>query len=62
MRKTEAQQNTVTQSTPYKKKKIVVVVGNSILYGIETEKCQEDPWTREVCSLPGGQIKDVMER
>ena len=44
-----------------KKKRRVVVVGDSLLRGIEAQVCREDPWTRQVCCLPGAQIRDVTE-
>ena len=42
-------------------KRIVVVVGDSLLHGIETEICWDYPQTCEVCSLPGGWIRHVRE-
>ena len=56
------QQNTIAEPRPYKKKKRkVVVVGDSLLHGIETKICREDPWTHQICCFPGGWIRDVME-
>lgn len=37
MREGETQPNKVIESTPYKKKSKVIVIGDSLLYGIETE-------------------------
>ena len=37
----------------------VIVVGDSILRGIEGPICRPDPLHREVCCLPGAHVKDL---
>ncbi|KAF7252001.1 Adhesion G protein-coupled receptor A3 [Varanus komodoensis] len=44
------------------KKRREIVVGDSLLHGMETQVCQNDPWTRQACCLPGEQISDITER
>ena len=36
--------------------------GDSLLRGTETSICHPGPLSREVCCLPGAQIRDVTER
>ena len=36
-----------------KKKSRVVIVGDSLLHGIEAQVCWEDPWIRQGCCLLG---------
>uniref|UniRef100_A0A672URF4 SGNH hydrolase-type esterase domain-containing protein n=1 Tax=Strigops habroptila TaxID=2489341 RepID=A0A672URF4_STRHB len=45
-----------------RKKRRVIVVGDSTLKGTEALICRPDPVSREVCCLPGAQIRDVTER
>uniref|UniRef100_A0A8B9F7M5 Uncharacterized protein n=1 Tax=Amazona collaria TaxID=241587 RepID=A0A8B9F7M5_9PSIT len=45
-----------------RKKRRVVVVGDSNLKGTEAPICRPDPASREVCCLPGARIRDVAER
>ena len=47
------------QST--KKKRRIVIVGDSLLHGNEAQVCREDPWTHQVCCLPGAQVRDRTE-
>ena len=42
-----------------KKKRRVVVVGDSLLRGTEGPICRPDPSHREVCCLLGAQVRDV---
>lgn len=49
-----------TSST--KKKRRVIVVGDSLLRGTEGPICRPDPSHREVCCLPGAQIRDVKRK
>ena len=37
----------------------VIVVGDSILRGVEGPICRPDPLHREVCCLPGARVKDL---
>ncbi|MCQ4187457.1 SGNH/GDSL hydrolase family protein [Klebsiella pneumoniae] len=50
----------ITSAT--KKKRRVVVVGDSLLTGTEAPICRPDALSREVCCLPGARIRDVTER
>ncbi|XP_053898073.1 cytosolic Fe-S cluster assembly factor NUBP1 isoform X1 [Malaclemys terrapin pileata] len=50
-----------TATTP-KRRRRVVVVGDSLLRGTESSICHPDRENREVCCLPGARIHDVMER
>ncbi|XP_067418891.1 uncharacterized protein [Emydura macquarii macquarii] len=45
-----------------KRKRRVMVVGDSLLRGTESSICRPDRETREVCCLPGARIRDVTER
>ncbi|XP_068782230.1 uncharacterized protein [Struthio camelus] len=45
-----------------RKKRRVIVVGDSLLQGTEAPICRPDLLSREVCCLPGARIRDVMER
>lgn len=42
-----------------KKKRRVLVIGDSLLKGTEGPICRPDPVHREVCCLPGARVKDV---
>ena len=58
----------VRQSTPHlktasaKKERKVTVGGNSLLRGTEGSICQPDPTHREVCCLPGAQVRDISRK
>ena len=45
-----------------KKKRWVIVIGDSLLRGTEGPICRPDPLLREVCCLPGAQVKDVTRK
>ncbi|RMC00455.1 hypothetical protein DUI87_23065 [Hirundo rustica rustica] len=45
-----------------KKKRRVIVVGDSLLRGTEGPICRPDPSHREVCCLPGAQVRNITER
>ncbi|RMC06501.1 hypothetical protein DUI87_15937 [Hirundo rustica rustica] len=45
-----------------KKKRRVIVVGDSLLRGTEGPICRPDPSHREVCCLPGTQVRNITER
>ena len=49
-----------TSST--RKDRRVVVIGNSLLRGMEGPICRPDPTRREVCSLPGAPVRDIAGR
>uniref|UniRef100_A0A8B9G7H1 Uncharacterized protein n=1 Tax=Amazona collaria TaxID=241587 RepID=A0A8B9G7H1_9PSIT len=51
-----------TTTSAARKKWWAVVVGDSNLKGTEAPICQPDPVSREVCCLPGAQIRDVAEK
>ncbi|XP_070605406.1 uncharacterized protein [Erythrolamprus reginae] len=46
---------------PAKKKRRVLVIGDSILRGTEPPICRPDNQSREVCCLPGAKISDITE-
>ncbi|RMC20428.1 hypothetical protein DUI87_01280 [Hirundo rustica rustica] len=45
-----------------KKKRRVIVVGDSLLRGTEGPICRPDPSHREVCCLPGARVQNITER
>jgi len=45
-----------------KKKRRVIVIGDSLLRGTEGPICRPDPSHREVCSLPGARVRDAAVR
>ncbi|RMB89236.1 hypothetical protein DUI87_34385 [Hirundo rustica rustica] len=45
-----------------KKKRRVIVVGDSLQRGTEGPICQRDPSHREVCCLPGARVQNITER
>jgi len=45
-----------------KKKRRVIVIGDSFLRGTEGPICRPDPSHREVCCLPGARVKDVAKK
>ncbi|GAB0208697.1 hypothetical protein GRJ2_003335400 [Grus japonensis] len=49
-------------TTPTKKKRRVIVVGDSLLKGTEGPICRADPPLREVCCLPGARVKDIARK
>jgi len=57
-----------SQSTPSittslaKKKRGVIVIGNSLLKGTEGPICRPDPFCREVCCLPGAWVRGVARK
>ncbi|KAK4811185.1 hypothetical protein QYF61_019816 [Mycteria americana] len=46
-------------TTSTRKRRWVIVVGDSLLKGTEGLICQTDPPLREVCCLPGARVKDI---
>ena len=40
----------------------VIVIGESLLRGTEGLICRSDPSHREVCCLPGAQVRDVAKK
>ncbi|KAK4817118.1 hypothetical protein QYF61_027981 [Mycteria americana] len=46
-------------TTSTRKRRWVIVVGNSLLRGTEGPLCRTDPPLREVCCLPGARVKDI---
>ncbi|XP_073171140.1 uncharacterized protein [Lepidochelys kempii] len=51
-----------SMTTAPKRRRRVVVVGDSLLRGTESSICRPDQENREVCCLPGAKIRDVTER
>lgn len=49
------------KTTFIKKKRQVIGIGESLLRGTEGPICGPDTLVREICSLPGAQVKDVMK-
>ncbi|GAB0205185.1 hypothetical protein GRJ2_002984100 [Grus japonensis] len=49
-------------TTPIKKKRRVIVVGDSLLKGTEGLICRADPPLREVCCFPGACVKDITRK
>ncbi|GAB0209138.1 hypothetical protein GRJ2_003379500 [Grus japonensis] len=49
-------------TTPTKKKRRVIVVGDSLLKGTEGPICRADPPLGEVCCLPGAHVKDIARK
>ncbi|GAB0208393.1 hypothetical protein GRJ2_003305000 [Grus japonensis] len=49
-------------TTPTKKKRRVIVVGDSLLKGTEGPICRADPPLREVCCLPRARVKDITRK
>ncbi|KAK4810556.1 hypothetical protein QYF61_004519 [Mycteria americana] len=47
-------------TTSTRKRRRVIVVGDSLLKGTEGPICRTEPLLREVCCLPGARVKDVM--
>ena len=47
------------QTASAKTDRRVIVVGDSLLMGMEGPICTQDPTHREVCCLPGAQVKDT---
>jgi len=45
-----------------KKKRRIIVTGDSPLRGTEGPICQPDPSHREVCCLPGARVRDVVKK
>jgi len=45
-----------------KKKRTVIVIGDSLLRGTEGPICRPDPSHREVCCLPGARVRDVAKK
>jgi len=45
-----------------KKKRRVIVIGNSLMRRTEGLICRPDPSHREVCSLPGARVRDVAKK
>ena len=45
-----------------KKKRRVIVIGDSLLRGTEGPICRPDPSHREVCCLPGARVRDVAKK
>lgn len=49
-------------SSQMRRKRRVVVIGDSLLRGTEAAICRPDQQVREVCCLPGAKVRDVAER
>jgi len=49
-------------TAPAKKKRRVIVIGDSLLKGTEGPICQPDPSYREVCCLLGARVRDVARK
>jgi len=49
-------------TAPAKKKRRVNAIGDSLLRGTEGPVCRPDPSHREVCCLPGVQVRDVARK
>ncbi|GAB0210155.1 hypothetical protein GRJ2_003481300 [Grus japonensis] len=49
-------------TTPTKKKRWVIAVGDSLLRGTAGPLCRADPPLREACCLPGARVKDIMRK
>jgi len=49
-------------TAPVKKKRRVIVIGDSLPRGTEGLICRLDPSHREVCCLPGAWVKDVAKK
>ncbi|PKU46942.1 suppression of tumorigenicity 5 [Limosa lapponica baueri] len=49
-------------TTPTRRKRRVIVVGDSFLRGMEGLVCRVDPPQREVCCLPGARVKDITRK
>jgi len=45
-----------------KKKRRVIVIGDSLLRGTEGPICRPDPSPRKVCCLPGAKVRDVAKK
>jgi len=45
-----------------KKKRRVIVIGDSLLRGTEGLICRPDPSHREVCCLPGARVRDIAKK
>ena len=39
-----------------------IVVGDSLLWGMEGSICRPDPTCKEVCCLPGAHIRDIARK
>ncbi|XP_025065811.1 uncharacterized protein LOC112551083 [Alligator sinensis] len=50
------------QTSYWRKRRRVIVVGDSLLRGAEGNICRPDPMAREVCCLPEAKIQDVIIR
>jgi len=49
-------------TTSTRKKRWVIVVGDTLLKGTEGSICQTDPPLREVCCLPGARVKGITRK
>jgi len=49
-------------TAPVNKKMRITVVGDSLLRGTEGSICRPDPSHREICCLPGAQVRDVVKK
>ncbi|KFP04718.1 hypothetical protein N300_13098, partial [Calypte anna] len=54
--------SSLIKTSPTKKRRRVVVVGDSLLRGTEGPICRPDPSHREVCCLPGARVRDITKR
>ncbi|KGL92731.1 hypothetical protein N301_10736, partial [Charadrius vociferus] len=57
-----SQTTTQIKTSSVKKKRRVIVMGDSILRGTEGPICRPDPLYREVCCLPGARVRDVKRK
>lgn len=53
---------TCLKTASVRQERRVVVVGDSLLRGTEGPICRPDPTRREVCCLPGAQVRDITRR
>lgn len=51
-----------TRTTSSPQKRELVIVGDSIIRGIDSVVCSRDKESRTVCCLPGAQVGDLLER
>jgi len=52
----------VLQLPQAKKKRRVIIIGDSLLRETEGPICRPDPSHREVCCLPGARVRDVAKK
>ena len=50
------------ETTSARKKRWVVVIGDSLLKGAEGPICRQDSLRREVCCIPGARVNDIRKK